>query len=125
MRVLLVSPPDVDGQLTDREDRHAGFCSGMYPPYTAASALAVIRQRVPDVELCAFDARLENLPTEQALQRIHALAPDLVISLLGTYTIDEDRPYAELPYPTIAVICPSSVDPVEAIGLFKLRAAYY
>ena len=35
MRVLLINPPDVDGQLTDRQDRHAGFASGLYPPYTA------------------------------------------------------------------------------------------
>ena len=125
MRVLLVNPPDVDGQLTDREDRHAGFCSGLYPPYTAASILGVIRHRMPELELHAFDARLENQATQQALDRIHAIRPDLVICLLGTYTLDEDRPYAELPYPTIGVICPSSINPVEAIKLFGLRTPYF
>lgn len=124
MRVLLVNPPDVDGQWTDREDRHAGFCSGLYPPYTAASILGVIRQRVSGVELHAYDCRLENAPTADAIARIHALKPDLIIALIGTYTIDEDRPYAELPYPTIGVICPSSVDPVEAVQLFGLKTPY-
>ncbi len=125
MRVLLVNPPDVDGQLTDREDRHAGFCSGLYPPYTAASILGVLRQRIPDLDLQVFDARLENLPTDQGLQQVHALKPDLIICLLGTYTLDDDRPYAELEYPTIGVICPSSVDPKEAIELFGLTTPYF
>ena len=125
MRVLLVNPPDVDGHLTDREDRHAGFCSGLYPPYTAASILGVLRQRIPDLDLQIFDARLENLPVDQGLQRVHALKPDLIICLLGTYTLDDDRPYAELEYPTIGVICPSSVDPKEAIELFGLTTPYF
>lgn len=125
LRVLLLNPPDVDGRSTDREDRHAGFCSGLYPPYTAAAILGVLRQRVPGLELEAFDARLENPPFTKVVEMIQEMEPDLIICLLGTYTMVEDKPYAELPYPTIGVICPSSVDPVEAIELFELKTPYF
>ncbi len=125
MKILLIVPPNVEGQMTDREDRHSGFASGMYPPYTAAQILSALRLKYSEIDMSAIDGRIDYISHSSLLSRIDELNPDLIICLMGVYMIQEDRVFAELSYPTIGVLCPSSVSPREAIELFKLKTPYF
>ena len=128
MKVFLLIPPNparIGNLWSDREDRHSGESSGYKPPYTAASILGLLRHDIDRIEIKALDARVSNLSFLEVKEIIDGYRPDIIICLVAAFFINEDRKYAELPYPTISVLCPSSVDPKEAIKLFNLKTKYF
>lgn len=130
-RILFIIPPSPvslkDTPWFLREERHSSEAAVPFNPYMAASILGMVRERIPDATIEVFDAMVMGLSAEEVALRIDNSRPDIIIITLSAYYLNErsERRLAELPYPTIGIICPVSADPREAIDMYGLKTKYF
>lgn len=130
MKVIVLNPPNYHTPLQvwddwiNREDRHSGVGYVMFP-LTVCSIVGTIRKYAPSVSVSMFDARVYDIGYDYVKEYLFKQQPDLIVCLVGVFSIKNDKPYTEFPIPTIGVICPTSADVREAIKLFDLRSDYF
>jgi len=123
MDVAFVIPNSGQGFI-QREFKFAGE-SRPASPYTLAEILGVLEEHEPEVGLHVVDAQIEHWSPAEAESKLDEIDPDLVVGLLSCFHIPEDREYVELPYPTIGIITPCSVDAAEADRIYDLDIDYF
>jgi len=124
IKVLVLIPPKYKGAWVIRETLFSGFINAPRNSYLAASILGHLHC-IPKIKVTSIDAQLENIPFLKIKQRVKEINPNIIITLLANYSMNEDRKCAELNYPTIGVLCPTAIDPKEAIRVFNLKTKYF
>jgi len=128
VRLLFVNPPLPAGASCPwylREENHAGPDSTPMAPHFGPAVLGCVRAafRGP-LEVKVMDGLLEGFSPEGLAQVAREWGADAAFVLLGLDYLEHDARFAELPCPTLAQICPVTVDPAEAVALYALKVPY-
>lgn len=126
MKILLLIPPEYRNvhtgyRMWSSREYKDGYFNEPHNPYLAASILGVLRHGMPDLELKVLDAQLEGWDKARATREVNVIKPDLIVALMNFAGLDQDKHFAELAYPTIAVM-QAYIDHREAVELYGIEA---
>ena len=92
-RVLLLNPPGTKNYIRDY------FCSKLSKSYYISPPVALLLLSgilAEQHELIVLDGIVEAIRRNQCLARIHAARPEVIVTLVGSTSWDEDRAFLEI-----------------------------
>lgn len=127
MKLVIINPPRLrNGYYVVREEKVSQLQDIKSNPYTLSSALGLLRKKLKNVKIEVIDAQADDLSVKQTLEKVDDYQPNLAIVFLSAFALPEDRVIAEkMGCPVIGVLTPSTVSPIEAIGLYGLNIPYF
>lgn len=128
IKVLVVSPPMPKHLRGYRWFIREHNCSQVRgDPTNPCLALSIINSiletNVANVKF--YDLQLKNIDKNRFLNEINSYKPDIIVTLLSAYAIQDDKWYAEVYNPTISVITPTTVKPIEAVERYGLKSRFF
>ena len=135
MIVCLFNPPNLKNRIVSPDDYYSwiyreksvSLFNYVCPPYTLCQLSSLIKRDLLGVDVRVFDSRLSHsIEPEIILRTIREeYKPDLIVMLLGAYTLNHDIKYVPKDITTIGVICPLDVSPELAMRFHDISRIKY
>lgn len=135
MRICLFNPPNLKSGINTPEDyyswvyreRSISLFNYVCPPDTLCQLSSLLKREYPNAEVRIFDARLapSNDPKDVLKTIREEFMPDLVVMLIGAYTINHDIRYIAGELTTIGLLCPVEVSPELALRFYDIPLRYF